>query len=69
MRWMAPLSNRLTIGKLPPLADGDLYNAVQAIFATGRAIAALVTVSVRSKPSLHVPVVLTTNLLSRTKHC
>ena len=57
-----PLSNLLTIGKLPPLANGDLYNAVQAIFATGRAIAALATVSVRSKPLLHTSVVFTTDL-------
>ena len=57
-----PLSNLLTIGKLPPLANGDLLNAVQAIFATGRAIAALATVSVSSMPSLHIPVVLTTDL-------
>lgn len=50
-----PLSNLLTIGKLPPLAaGGDLYNAVQAIFATGRAIAALAMVSVRPLPSLRM---------------
>ncbi len=50
-----PLSNLLTIGKLPPLAAGsDLYNAVQAIFATGRAIAALAMVSVRPLPSLRM---------------
>lgn len=41
-----PLSNLLTIGKLPPLAAGDLYNAVQSIFAAGRAITALAMVSV-----------------------
>lgn len=46
-----PLSNLLTIGKLPPLAAGGvLYNAVQAIFATGRAIAALALVPVISQP-------------------
>lgn len=50
-----PLSNLLTIGKLPPLvAGGDLYNAVQAIFSTGRAIAALAMVSVGPLPSLRM---------------
>lgn len=49
-----PLSNLLTIGKLPPLAAGDLYNAFQAIFATGRAIAALAMVSVSSLPWVHM---------------
>ena len=50
-----PLSNLLTIGKLPPLADGfDLYPAIQTVFSTGRAIVALVMVSVKSLPLLCV---------------
>ena len=47
-----PLSNLLTIGKLPALANANLHDAVQGIFATGRGIAALAMVSVKS---LHVP--------------
>lgn len=46
-----PLSNLLTIGKLPPLADGfDLYTAIQTVFSAGRAIVALAMVSVKSLP-------------------
>lgn len=45
-----PLANLLIVGRLPRFAaGGDLYNAVQAIFNTGRAIAALAAVSVREK--------------------
>lgn len=42
-----PLSNLLIFGKLPALAPGgSLIEAVQGLFAAGRAIAALVLVPV-----------------------